>query len=115
MQPRKEHFEFFGGVCANGDDKIIVVNDLAEGLGSVGFDAESMALGNGDGSRMNTLTGVGAGRGSWSVARLIPERGGELRAGRVRGAHEHYSGTIGRVGGHPAGDGRRPNRRLVKS
>jgi hypothetical protein len=115
MQPRKEHFEFFVGVVANGDDKIIVVNDLAEGLGSVAFDAESMALGNGDGSRMNPLTGMGPSRRSWNVAQLIPDRGGELRAGRVRGAHEHYAGTIGRVGGHPAGDGGRPNRRLVKS
>jgi hypothetical protein len=106
--------ELFVGVVADGDDEVIVVKDVVEGLGAVAFDSESVALGDGDGSRVDAWAGVGSGRGSWSVAQLIPDGGGELGAGRVRCAHEQHLGTNGEVVGHAAGDADRPDGRLVK-
>ena len=103
------------GVVADGDDEIIVVKDVVEGLGAVAVDAESVALGNGDGPRVDAWAGVGSGRGGWDVAQLVPDGGGELGAGRVRRAHEHHPGTSREVVGHAAGDGGRPDGWLVKS
>jgi hypothetical protein len=46
VQPRTEVPELFVGVVADGDDEVIVVKDVVEGLGAVAFDAESVALGD---------------------------------------------------------------------
>ena len=51
VQPRKRGAKFFVGVVADGDDEIIVVKDVVQGLGAVAVDAESVALGNGYGPR----------------------------------------------------------------
>ena len=53
VQPRKGVAELFVGVVADGDDEIIVVKDVVERLGAVAVDAESVALGNGDGPRVD--------------------------------------------------------------
>ena len=44
------------------------MKDVVERLGAVGIDAESVALGNGDGPRVNPSAGMGSGRGGWNVA-----------------------------------------------
>ena len=115
VQPRKSLAELFVGVVADGDDEVIAVKDLVEGLGAVGIDAEPVALGNGDGSWVDAWAGMGAGRGSWDGAQLVPDGGGELGAGRVRRAHEHHPGTSGEVVRNAAGDGGRPDGWVVES
>ena len=115
VQPGKGMAELLVGVVADGDDEIIVVKDIVEALGAVAFDAESVALGGGDGPRMDAWAGMSSSRGGWNVAPLIPAGGGELRAGRVCRAHEHHPGTSGEIVGDAAGNGGRPNGWAVKS
>src|SRR4029453_9897359 len=115
MQPRKGRSELFVSVVADGDDQVIVMKDMGERLGAVTVDAESVALGNGDGPRMDAWAGMCSGRGGWRVAQLVPDGGGELGAGRVRRAHKQHPGSSGEVVGHAAGNRGRPDGRLIKS
>jgi hypothetical protein len=48
-------------VVADGNDEVIIVKDVVEGLRAVAFDAESVALGNRDGARVDAWAGMGAG------------------------------------------------------
>jgi hypothetical protein len=107
--------ELFVGVVADGDNKIIVVKDVLERLGAVAVDVESVALGSGDGPRVDAWAGMGSGRGGWSVAQLVPDGGGELGAGGVRRTYKHQPATSGEVVGYAAGDGCRPDGRHVES
>ena len=115
VQPRKSAAELFVGVVADGDDEVIVVKDVVEGLGAVGIDVESVALGNGYGPGVDAWAGMGSSRGGWNVAQLVPGGRGELGARRVRRAHEQHPGTSREMIGHAARDGGRPDGRLVKS
>ena len=84
------------------------MKDVVERLGAVGIDAESVALGNGDGP-----AGGCAGRDGFPLRRLeccaalVPDGGGELGAGRVGRAYKQQAGTCRETVGHAAG-GRPP-------
>jgi hypothetical protein len=70
VQSRKGVAELFVGVVADGDNEVIVVEDVVERLGAVAVDAESVALGNGYSARVDAWAGMGSGGGGWSVAQL---------------------------------------------
>jgi hypothetical protein len=61
VQPRKAVPELFVGVVADGNDEVIIVKDVVEGLRAVAFDAESVALGNRDGARVDAWAGMCSG------------------------------------------------------
>jgi hypothetical protein len=61
VQPRKGVPELFVSVVADGNEEVIIVKDVVEGLRAVAFDAESVALGNSDGARVDAWAGMGAG------------------------------------------------------
>ena len=58
VQPRKAVSELFVGVVADGDDEVVVMENMIERLGVVAFDAESVALSNGDGPRVDAWAGA---------------------------------------------------------
>ena len=60
VQPRMGVPEFFVGVVADRDDEVVVVKDVVEGLRAVAFHTETVAVGNGDGPRVDARPGMGA-------------------------------------------------------
>ena len=58
VQPGKGVADLIVAVC---DDEVIVIEELVEVLGSVAFDAEAVAVGNGDSPRVNAGAGMRAG------------------------------------------------------
>ena len=58
--------------------------------GRCGHQGEVSAAGDGDRAGMHPRCGVGARGGGRDRAVVVPHRGGQLRAGRVVGAHEHH-------------------------
>jgi hypothetical protein len=115
VQPRKAVSELFVGVVADGDDEVVVLENVVERLGVVAVDMESVAVRNGYGPWVDAWAGMCSGRGGWNGAQVVPDGGGELGAGRVRCAHEQHPGSSGEVVGHAAGDGGRPDGRVVQS
>jgi len=59
VQPRQGVVEFFVGVVADRDDEVVVMKDVVEGLGSVAFNTETVAVGNRDGPRVDARAGMG--------------------------------------------------------
>ena len=60
VQPRKGVAEFFVDVVADRDDEVVVVQDLVEGHGAAAVNTETVAVGDGDGPRVDTRAGMGA-------------------------------------------------------
>ena len=61
VQPGEGVAELFVGVVADCDDEVIVIEELVEVLGSVAFDAETVAVGKADSPRVNARAGMRAG------------------------------------------------------
>ncbi len=97
---RRGPAEFLVGHVADGDDQVAVVPDLADVAGPQPGQRQAVAPGGGDRAGIDPRGGVGPGRYGRDGAGPAPQRRGQVRAGRVGGAHEQHPprGAAGRGG-----------------
>jgi hypothetical protein len=78
VQPRKGGPELFVSVVADRNDEVTIVEDSIERLRAVALHAESVALSNGGGARVDARARMGASGGGWDGAQVVPDGGREL-------------------------------------
>jgi hypothetical protein len=82
--------QFFAGQVADCHHEVVLVPDLAEVAGPQSGQRQVVTPGGGDRARIDPLGRMGAGRDRWDTAGPAPQRSGQMRAGRVSGAHEQH-------------------------
>ncbi len=82
--------EFFAGHVADRDHKIVHLPDIGDVAGPQPGQRQAVAPGGGDRARVDRRPGMGAGRYCRDAAGPAPQRGGQVRARRVGGAHEQH-------------------------
>ncbi len=78
-------------IVADRDDQIPVMHDVPDVRRAARIEAQAVAVGHGDGTRVHPRDRLGAGRGDRAADPVAPQRRGQLRTGRVVGADEHHS------------------------